>query len=395
MSRPRGNAPPVVAVLERRGRHLTAVPFFERTGRRVNVDKHRDTRPGDLVLVAPSGPRAAHGRVLRRIGRPDVARDVIEALMHERGLRRRFDPVVERAAREAAARTADPYSREAAGRRDLTALPTFTVDPPTARDFDDAISAERLDDRRVRVWVHIADVAAHVAPGSDVDREAHRRATSVYVPGAVEPMLPEALSNDACSLRPHAERRAVTVELDFEGPRVRRSAFYRSTIRSDARLDYPQVDRVFAGIEPAEPPWGVALDAARSVARALGERRAARGALEVESTEPQFAFNVEGHVTGLAPEEQTESHQLIEHLMIAANEAVAGLLEDRGLPAVYRVHERPDGARVQRLADQLASLDVPTPPLPEVLSPTQAADAVGEISRVVAAHVRATGHGSI
>src|SRR4051794_16774290 len=393
MSRPRGSAPPVVAVLERRGRYLTATPFFERAGRRINVDKDRGSRPGDLVLVAPSGPRGGHGRILRRLGRPDVARDVIEGLMYDRGLRRRFDPAVERAAREAAG--AAPGA-EVPGRRDLTGLPTFTVDPPTARDFDDAISAQRLEDGTgVRIWVHIADVAAHVPAGSVVDREAHRRATSVYVPGAVEPMLPEALSNDACSLRPHAERRAVTVELDFEGPRVRRSAFYRSTIRSDARLDYPQVDRVFAGIEPAEPPWGVALDAARSVARALGERRAAQGALEVESTEPQFAFNVEGHVTGLAPEEQTESHQLIEHLMIAANEAVAGLLEDRGLPAVYRVHERPDGARVQRLADQLASLDVPTPPLPEVLSPTQAADAVGEISRVVAAHVRATGHGSI
>src|SRR4051794_10013915 len=267
MSRPRGNAPPVVAVLERRGRHLTAVPFFERTGRRVNVDKHRDTRPGDLVLVAPSGPRAAHGRVLRRIGRPDVARDVIEALMHERGLRRRFDPTVDRAAREAAGR---PPGGETPGRRDLTALATFTIDPPTARDFDDAVSAERLDDGRVRIWVHIADVAAHAPAGSIVDREAHRRATSVYVPGAVEPMLPEALSNDACSLRPHADRLAVTVELDFDGAQVKRSAFYRSTVRSDARLDYPQVDRIFAGAERAMDPWAQPLEAARAVARALG-----------------------------------------------------------------------------------------------------------------------------
>src|SRR4051794_7036957 len=393
MSRPRGSAPPVVAVLERRGRYLTATPFFERAGRRINVDKDRGSRPGDLVLVAPSGPRGGHGRILRRLGRPDVARDVIEGLMYDRGLRRRFDPAVERAAREAA--RAAPGA-DAPGRRDLTELPTFTIDPPTARDFDDAISAQRLEDGTgVRVWVHIADVAAHVPAGSVVDREAMRRATSVYVPGAVEPMLPEALSNDACSLRPHAERLAVTVELDFDGPRVRRSAFYRSLIRSDARLDYPQVDRVFAGIEPAEEPWAAPLEAARSVARALAEVRASRGALEVESAEPQFAFNVEGHVTGLAPEEQTESHQLIEHLMIAANEAVAGLLEDRGLPALYRVHEQPDAARVQRLAEQLATLDVPTPPLPETLSPTQAVDAVGEISRVVAAHVRATGHGSI
>ena len=392
MSRPRGAAPPVVALLERRGRWLNAVPFFDRAGRRLNVDKDRRSGPGDLVVVAPSGPRSGHGKVVRRLGRPDVARDVLEGLMLDRGLRRRFDPAVERAAREAAAR---PPGGDAAGRRDLRHLPTFTIDPPTARDFDDALSAERLDGGRTRVWVHIADVAAHVAPGSIVDREAHRRATSVYVPGKVEPMLPEALSNDACSLRPGADRLAVTVELDFEGAKAVRQAFYRSTIRSDARLDYPQVDRVFAGAERAEDPWAAPLEAAHAVARALGEVRAAKGALEVESVEPQFAFNVQGHVTGLVPEEQTESHQLIEHLMIAANEAVAGLLEDRALPALYRVHEPPDGARVHRLAEQLAALDVPTPPLPETLPGPEAAQAVGAVSRLVAQHVRATGHGSI
>jgi ribonuclease R len=385
------SAAPVVALLEKKGRFLTAAPFFER-GRRMNVERTREARLGDLVLVAPSGPRAGHGRIARRIGRPDVARDVLEALMLDRGLRRRFDPAVERAAREAA--EAQP-GRDAASRRDLTALPTFTIDPPTAKDFDDAISAERLDGGRVRVWVHIADVAAHVPAGGPVDMEAHRRATSVYVPGKVEPMLPEALSNDACSLRPGAERLAVTVELEFEGAAVRRASFYRSRIRSDARLDYPQVDRVFAGVERAEEPWAGPLEAARSVARALADARAARGALEVESAEPEFAFDPAGHVTGLVPEEQTESHQLIEHLMIAANEAVAALLEDRRLPALYRVHEQPDPARVELLADQLASLDVPTPPLREQMSPSQAADAVGAISRAVARHVHATGRGGV
>src|SRR3954452_2432539 len=120
---PRGNAPPVVAVLERRGRHLTATPFFERPGRRINVDKERSARVGDLVLVAPNGPRAGHGRVLRRLGRPDVARDVIEGLMLDRGLRRRFDPAVDRAAREAARHAP---GADAPGRRHLTDLPTFT-----------------------------------------------------------------------------------------------------------------------------------------------------------------------------------------------------------------------------------------------------------------------------
>jgi len=383
----------VVAVLGKRGRFLAATPFFARGGH-INVDrgKRGDARVGDLVLVTPTGPRGGHGRIQRRIGRPDVARDVLEALMLDRGLRRRFDPAVERAAREAA--QAPPLD-DAVPRADLRDLTTFTIDPPTAEDFDDAISAERLPDGRTRIWVHIADVAAHVRPGSPVDREARRRATSVYVPAAVEPMLPEALSNEACSLVPGQDRLAVTVEMDFEGAQVRRTAFHRSLVRSDARLDYPRVDRVFAGEEPAEERWAAPLAAARVVAGALDAARAARGALAVESSEPEFRFSRDGHVSELGHTEQTESHRVIEHLMIAANEAVATLLDERKLPALYRIHERPEPPRVQRLVEQLASLDVATPPLPDPMTPQQAGDAVGEISRRVDQHVRRTGRGRI
>jgi ribonuclease R len=379
---------PVVALLEKRGRFHTATPFFAR-GRRINVDRPRTGAggQGDLVLVAPTGRGGGHGKLVRRIGRPDVARDVLEALMLDRGLRRRFDPLVEREAREPPADVA---------RLDLRALPTFTIDPPTARDFDDAISAELLGDGAVRVWVHIADVAAHVPPGSVVDREAFRRSTSVYVPGAVEPMLPEALSNQACSLVPFQDRLAVTVELELDGARQRRTAFHRTVIRSDARLTYPQVDAIFAGSERAEEPWAEPLAAARRAAAALQQAREAQGALEVSTTEPEFDFSREGHVTALAPSEQTESHRVIEHLMIAANEAVAALLESRKLPTLYRVHERPEPARVQHLAAQLESLDVPTPPLPEHMTPQQAMDAVAEMARMAAREVdRRGGHGRI
>jgi len=383
----RAQAGPVVGVLQKRGRFWTVEPFFAR-GRRVNVDRPHGARQGDLVLVATVGRGAGHGKVKRRIGRPDTARDVLEALMLDRGLRRRFDPLVDREARDAAGDVPD------VPRRDLRDLPTFTIDPPTARDFDDAISAEPLDDGAIRVWVHIADVAAHVRPGSHLDREAFRRGTSVYVPGLVEPMLPEALSNQACSLVPHQDRLAVTVELELAGAKVRRSAFHRSIIRSDKRLAYPEVDAIFAGAARAEEPWAASLAAARRAAAALAEAR--QGALAVETSEPEFDFSREGHVTALAPSEQTESHRLIEYLMIAANEAVAGLLESRRLPALYRVHERPEPARVELLADQLASLDVPTPPLPKAMTPQQAADAVAAMSELVDQEVRRRGgHGRV
>jgi len=330
-------------------------------------------------------------RVVRSLGKPDVARDVLEALMLDRGLRLAFPRAVEIEAEETG-EAVPPHARDASGRRDLTSLTTFTIDPVTAKDFDDAISAQREGDA-IRVWVHIADVSAFVRPGRALEAEAFRRGTSVYVPGAVEPMLPEALSNRACSLVPGAERLAVTVEMELRGERVAGVSFYRSLIRSDARLDYDQVDRVFAGEERAEEPWAEPLAVARDAARALREWRGQRGSLEVTSSEPQFEFDDEGHVVGVHHETQTESHSLIEQLMILANEQVAGYLAERGVPTLYRVHERPNPQSVEWVVKQLASLEVPTPPVPKNMTPQQAGELAGEISRMVAEHVRRTGRG--
>ena len=372
---------PVVCVLVKRGRFLTATPLFQR-GTRITIPAKdaAGARSGAMVLVG-GGKRGA--RVVRDLGDPERARDVVEAIMIDRGLRRSFARAVEDDAR------GEPVATQ---RRDLTDLPTFTIDPPSARDYDDAISARR-EDGRTRLWVHIADVSAYVRPGTAVEAEAYRRGTSVYVPGAVEPMLPPALSNEACSLVPHQNRNAVTVELEMETDRVVSASFHRTTIRSDARLEYPQVDRIFAGNERAKEPWADALMAARAVAAALRERRARRGSLAVESAEPQFEFDDRGDVLGVTYEAQTEAHTLIEELMILANEQVATLLSQRRIPTLYRVHERPDAERVEFLVQQLESLDVPTPPVPEQMSPQQAADLVAEISRKVVDEVRRSGRG--
>ncbi len=185
----------------------------------------------------------------------------------------------------------------------------------------------------------------------------------------------------------------MTIELELHGANVSRAAFYRSVIRSDVRLDYERVDRIFAAREPAAEPWRASLAAAREAAAALQDARERSGALVVDSEEPEFLFDRDGNVSEIRGRVQTESHRLIEHLMIAANEAVAEHLERRGVPCLYRVHERPQPERVERLADQLASLGVPTPPMPDVMSSTQAAELVGEISRRVDLHVRRTGSG--
>ena len=378
-----------VAVLARHGKFLVAEPFFG-AGPRPVVSRDRQVAVGDLIVVRAGSKRNGRGggraTVVRRIGRSDVARDVIEALMVDRGLRRRFDPAVDHEAREVSAAALAPGdgAEWPADRRDLRSLPTFTVDPATARDFDDAISAAVEDDGARRIWVHIADVSAYVRPGSLLDREAYRRGTSVYVPAAVEPMLPEALSGRACSLVPGQDRLAVTTELVLDGAGVRSSAFYRSVIRSDERLDYGRVNRIFDGRERASGGWGAALEVARAVAAALEERRASQAALSLESSEPEFGFDGRGNVVSAEPVAQTESHRMIEHLMIAANEQVARLLVSRRVPTLYRVHERPDGMAAERLIDQLASLGVPTPPVPKGhIAPQQAADLIGEASQLI------------
>lgn len=332
--------------------------------------------------------RAPAPRRREERGKLPSAREAVEALLREqlgyRGFRAGLEAEAERAATAAA--------RQAGSRRDLTALRTFTVDPASARDFDDAVSAQREGDG-ARVWIHIADVAAHVRPGSALDQEARRRCNSTYVPGAVEPMLPRALSNDACSLAPGVERLAVTAEIELgPGAQPRGTRFYRSLIRSDARLDYDQLDAIFAGHREPPEPVAEALVAARDVAAALGEHRGA-SSLEVESAEPEFRFDRDGNVVAARAVPQTEAHRLIERLMILTNEQVAQLLERKRVPAIYRVHAQPDPPRIERLLEQLAALDIPTPPLGQGLSPRAAGELAAAASRLVRREAARRGHG--
>jgi ribonuclease R len=276
-------------------------------------------------------------------------------------------------------------------RRDLRELATFTVDPASAHDFDDAVSAATTA-RGLRVWIHIADVAAHVRPGSPVDAEAQRRANSTYVPGTVAPMLPQRLSNDACSLIPDRDRLAVTSEIELsETGEPLSASFYRSVIRSDLRLNYDELDEFFAGRSTPPGPVAEPLALARRAAAALAERRP-RSSVEVESFEPEFRFE-DGQVVGAHSVPQTEAHALIEHLMILTNERVAELLERRRIPTLYRVHEQPDPERIRRMIEQLAALDIPTPPVPDSLAPQQAGVLVGEASRLVTREAERRGHG--
>ena len=334
--------------------------------------------------MAPRGSRRrSRGRAV-----PKTARDAVDALLQEELGRRGFRPALENEAR----RAAEVAARRSLPRRDLVEMPTFTVDPATAHDFDDAVSARREGDG-ARLWIHIADVAAHVPPGSPLDEEARLRGNSTYVPGTVEPMLPHVLSSGACSLAPGVERLAVTVEVELSGDgRPLSASIYRSRIRSDARLDYDEIDAIFAGRSGAPEPVAEPLEVARSAARALGEGRGTTS-LDVESSEPEFRFDAGGDVVGARSVPQTESHRLIERLMILANEQVARLLEQKRVPTIYRVHGQPDPPRVERLIAQLHDLRIPTPPLQPGISPREAGEIAAEASRLVRREAARRGHG--
>lgn len=252
------------------------------------------------------------------------------------------------------ARAAREVPHEVGARRDLRDVPTVTVDAPSTRDIDDAISVLPAGpDGALRLLVSIADVSELVKEGSALDLEARERATSVYMAGRVLPMLPESLSSDWLSLVPGKERRCLTVELriDPQG-RVTAADVYESVIRSWARLNYDEVaafldkGEVSAPMEPVRDvmPW-FRLAAAR-----LAVARGARGGMEFARDEARFTFDAAtGEVSGLASEQPTSAHGMIERFMVAANEAIATWMLVRGLPGVFRVHEQPDPLRVADL----------------------------------------------
>jgi ribonuclease R len=369
----------LVCELARRGKLLVGEPYFE-AGVPVVVDRKGagEASIGDLVVLRLGRGRARLERVL---GRSDDVETVLEGLLWHEGVRRDHPPL-----------PPEPPATDL-DRVDLRDLFAFTIDPEEAKDFDDALSF-RLEEGGARAWVHIADVSAYLPPGVPLDEDAAERAFSVYVPGRVEPMLPERLSADLCSLRPLEERRCVTVEIPFDGDLVPGEArFYRSLIRSRERLTYGRAQAILAGRERAGRELAEALRLAERVALELRRRRFGRGALEIEAGEIAFAFDGAGGVERAWIESEPLAHTLVEELMILANEAVAGLLGGRGREALFRVHERPDPQAVELLLSKLTALEVPTPPVPEQLTPANAARLAARVSAQVARYTEQSGRG--
>ena len=343
----------VIEPAERRARRDIAVPAGKTAGARSGELVVGETEPGSRL-------RLPDARVVERLGDADSPGAISLATIHAHGLPMRFSDEALAEAERAA-----PPGLE--GRADLRALPLVTIDGADARDFDDAVWAEADpapdNPGGWRAVVAIADVAHFVRPGSALDRAAKERGNSAYFPDRVVPMLPEALSADLCSLKPGVDRACLAAHLriDAEGD-LRDWRFERALMRSAARLTYDEVqtaaERDGAGLAPSIRVTITALYGAYGALRAARERR---GALDLELPEREVTLAEDGTVARIGFARRHDSHRLIEELMIAANVAAASALEAKRAPCMYRVHDRPDTAKLEVLREFLRTRGIALP----------------------------------
>ena len=330
------------------------------------------------IAVAPGGAQAQEGDIVRtrvlcwpdegemtvrieeRIGSFQQTTHALDALIISSKLRTRFD---EAALREAQACRPATLADDP-GRLDLRGVQSFTIDGRDAKDFDDAVSLERLENGHTRLGVHIADVGHYVPQGSALDREAFLRGTSVYFPGRVLPMLPEQLSNGVCSLRPGEDKFTLSalMEMDEDGSVVG-LRLERTITCSDARLVYDDVNALFDG-DPiqrqAMAPLADTLLAMRALARRIRAAREAQGAIDFDAEEPKFVLDEQGEPVEIIARERGEAERMIEDFMLTANSCVAKFAREHGVPLLYRVHEKPDPEKLELLRAFLDGLGVDT-----------------------------------
>ena len=349
----RGN-PTVIGGLVREGRELWLRPDGGKLPSVKITGSHANLRPGDKaeVKILSYGGRTAEalGTVVRTFGRDGTRQAAVEAILARNAIPRTFPREVE----EAAAKVSRQKDR--ADRVDLRGETVITIDGPDAKDLDDAISLTRTENGW-QLGVHIADVSSFVKAGDALDQEAWRRGTSVYFADQVIPMLPEALSNGACSLNGGEERRTISCLMTVDGGgRVTDHRIVKGLIRSAARMNYPQCNALLAGEIP--PDGGEELlpmlKEMETLAAILRKKRINRGALELESSECAVVCDEAGNPVDIRRRTTGVSEHIIEEFMLLANETVAEHLVRRGGPGVYRVHEKPTSAKLEGFQNMVA-----------------------------------------
>jgi ribonuclease R len=350
-----------LGIYQTRGQGAWVVPHDRNLVENINVAKHLTAQDGEMVKVRlhRDQPGALSGEVISVLGNRGNPKFEILASAYAEGFSDEFDPAT-RGAAEHVPESVQP--EEIIKRRDLRHLALVTIDGEDARDFDDAVHVSESSSG-YRLVVAIADVAHYVRPGSPLDREGLRRATSVYFPGTVLPMLPERLSNGICSLNPDVDRLCMVCDLalDKNGTPLH-ADIYDAVMKSHARLTYTRVADALAGKPDAEiKPRLQDLTVALELSKKLTERRKDRGSIDFDLPEAKIVLNAEGLVEKLERRPRNDAHRLVEEFMLAANEAVARFFEARGLPTVYRIHGEPDREKLDAFAALARTHGFPLP----------------------------------
>lgn len=316
------------------------------------------------ILSYPSADQIARGVILKVLGRAGLYETEIQAVMHQFHLDQEFDQDCKAQAQNATKRFKPEAS---AHREDKTDTWIITIDPPDAKDFDDAISLEEAGNGQWILGIHIADVSHFVEPDSPLDLEAKGRGNSVYLPARTIPMLPERLSNGVCSLQPDQDRFTKSIYITYDGEgRVAHRRFANSVIRSKQRLTYLGADAILRGETAGCPPQTVQLlQGMDALARLIGERRAGQGMIHLDLRETDIVFNDSGEIVDALPAENSFPHTIIEMFMVEANEAAATLLDRLNIAFVRRVHPEPDAVSLKSLAALAKSFGFSMPKLPD------------------------------
>ncbi len=317
-----------------------------------DVSEHKDKIVEVEITRFPSEGRWPAGKVVSVIGFIDDPNVETNVIIRKFGLPTAFPSDVE----EEAARLPDALTeKDFVGRDDFRKRNTITIDPQTARDFDDAIDVEVLANGTYQLGVHIADVSHFVPLDSAMDLEARYRGTSVYFPDRVLPMLPEKVSNHLCSLNPGVDRLALSVIVHLSrAGEVLDYSFHKSVIHSKERMTYEDVQRLLDGNLALERRYEHVLPHIRNIARLaqiVQKRRNQRGAIDFDLPEPLLTYDESGLVSGITKSVRLFSHRIVEEFMILANEVVAGHLEENDIPGIYRVHEEPDPMKVEEFSE--------------------------------------------
>ncbi len=340
------------------------VPF----DRRVIVDvlipdtERGAAQPGDMVVVEitrwPTPTRTPLGRVIDVLGDIDEPGVDTEIIIRKYGI---TDAHSEEAVEQARQLGTAVTERDVRGRTDFRATTTVTIDGETARDFDDAITIEKLPNGNYWLGVHIADVAHYVQEGSALDEEAYERGTSVYFPERAVHMFPSELATGLCSLNPHVDRlvQSCLMEIDCRGDVVRYE-FHDGVIHSDARMTYTDVNAILTDHDPETTRKYSALVPMFEIMQELFEilhaRRRRRGSIDFDLKEPYIVLDDEGMVEDIIAAERNVAHRIIEEFMLIANETVAGYLDGHEVPTLYRIHEEPDPLKVEEFEEFVSTL---------------------------------------